>query len=108
MGMAKGGKVKKIIIGGLVTAYISMAGVAWGIVFGDSNLGIFGYPDNECHEPTKPYSNDEYLWRSFQADVELYDQCIRKYLEAAENDRKRVIEKADEAVQKYNRFVRSL
>mgnify|MGYP007088018268 CR=1 FL=1 len=74
--------------------------------YGASNLGYSGYPSHSCREPTQPLSDDSYLWQSFIGEVEIYERCINDYVEAAKNDQKRIVEKANEAVNDYNSFVR--
>lgn len=83
------------------------------IVFGGSNLGIFGYSDHECTPPSKPYKpysfSSQYQIDAYNAEVEQYNSkmrryrdCIIEYVENAENDIKRVVEKANEAIDQLN------
>ncbi len=72
---------------------------ALALVFGSSNLGIFGYPDHTCSKPYKPYSfTTQWEVDSFNAELTTYYKCIDEYVDAAKNDIDRIIEKANEAV----------
>ncbi|MCF7821988.1 MAG: hypothetical protein K9M17_06060 [Mariprofundaceae bacterium] len=82
---------------------------AHALVFGGSNLGFSGYPSHDCIKPTKPikpYSFDS-QWEvdSYNSEVDLYNSqlqqylsCIDEYIENANNDIKRIKEKAQEAI----------
>lgn len=83
--------------------------MAFAIVFGGTNLGMFGYPSHECTKPLKPirpYSLDS-QWEidSYNSDVDLYNfelrryiDCIEEYVENAGYDIERIKEKAQEAI----------
>ena len=76
--------------------------------FGLSNLGFSGYPKHSCYPPSKPFSDDEWAWERFKSDATQFERCINDYLEAAENDQRRIVEGVNDAVSDYNFFVRSL
>lgn len=85
-----------------------------GYIFGGSNLGFGGYPDFSELGPSKPWNNDEYSARRYQREVKEYVEKAKEYVENAENDKKRInnsiedaIQKADEVVEDYNRWVRN-
>ena len=101
--------MRKLTLVLMAVATISLvAGSAYAFVIGPTNFGFGGYPDPSCTQPYVPYSSDKYAWQSFQYDLEKYKSCIQEYLEAAENDKKRISEKANEAIDNFNRFVRSI
>ena len=88
--------------------------IVFGLVLGPSNLGMFGYPQHNCSppysKPYKPYSFDS-QWEvdNYNAEVEAYNyeigiyfDCINEYLEAANNDIKRISERMDEAIDEAN------
>ena len=87
------------------------------VVFGGSNLGLAIYPSHSCTKPSpKPenttefYSQDElndYNARveKWNTDVERYSLCIDKYLNNADNDIDRIMEKKKEAVAEFNAVV---
>ena len=77
-------------------------------VFGPTNFSITGYPEHNCHQPTAPYGNDSFDWEMFKHDFDIYKACIEEYAEAAGKDRERVLEKANEAIDEFNSFVRDL
>ena len=83
----------------IVVVVVMWAGVAWGWVVGSSNLSLSSYPEHSCRKPYPPF--DDY-------DLDRYKRCISEYIEGAANDQKRITEKANEAVEEYNKFVRSL
>ena len=100
--------MKKVLFISSIALFFCLSGVAVAFVFGATNFSVLGYPDHSCYEPSPPYTNDEWAWRSFKNEAEQYRQCIEDYVEGAENDQRRIIEKANEAVDEYNRFVQSL
>ena len=82
---------------------------AHAFVAGPSNLPpIIGYPDPPCFEPVRLYTNDRIPWDIFKIEAEEYEFCVRKYVEAANNDQKRITEKRNKAIEKFNNFVKSM
>ena len=90
-----------------------ISGATYAIVFGGSNLGIFGYPDHECYKPSKPYEpysfDSQYEIDSYNAQVrdynyniETYISCIEEYLDSAKNDIERIREKMNDAIEEAN------
>lgn len=80
---------------------------AFAYVMGPTNFGPMGYPDHGCFQPRIPIANDEYLWASFKREALRYEQCIQEYVDAAEYDRRRVLDSANEAIDEYNNFINS-
>jgi hypothetical protein len=91
-------------------ALIFCSSVAGAVVFGGSNLGPFGYPSHQCNppysKPIEPYQFES-QWEvdSYNLEVERYNQelegfieCVREYIENADNDVRRIQEKTDEAI----------
>lgn len=73
-----------------------------------SNFDAAGYPRHRCRQPVPPYSDDPLDRKFFQEALEQYRQCIREYARAAKNDCELIKEKANEAVEEFNAFVRGL
>lgn len=82
---------------------------AYAVVFGGSNLGFGGYPSHDCSKPTKPFKpysfNSQWEIDSYNSEVERYNfqlqqylSCIDEYIENANNDIRRIKEKAQEAI----------
>ena len=78
-------------------------------VYGGSNLGYGGYPSHSCIKPVtpfKPYSfNNKWEIDLYNSQVDLYNMqfrqylnCIKEYLENANNDIKRIQEKSQDAI----------
>lgn len=84
------------------------AGQGYAVVFGSSNLGPFGYPEHSCTQPTIPYDRSEFSLSMFENEFSRYQSCIKDYLEGAEKDRERILERHNEAVEEFNRFIRSV
>lgn len=89
--------------------------VALGFIFGPTNLDMFGYPEfaKKHYAPSTPYSRDTYSMENYRHEVERYREDARKYIEAADNDIRRIeeakaqaIRDANNAVEQYNRFIR--
>jgi len=83
------------------------------MIFGGSNLSFTGYPPHSCMKPTKPYKpysfNSQWEIDSYNNEVEFYNSalqqylsCIDEYIENANNDIKRIKEKAQEAIDETN------
>ena len=73
------------------------------MVYGGSNLGLFGYPDHTCVAPYKPYSftSQEQL-DSYKWEFEEFTDCIREYVDNAKNDIERIKIKANNAIDEAN------
>jgi hypothetical protein len=70
-------------------------------VFGGSNFGFSGYPDPTCYKPMRPFDLTNQLEVDlYNNDLNIYIQCVKEYLENADNDRKRIEEKEDDAIAK--------
>lgn len=99
--------MKKRILSGVLFWLIPLN--IYAVVFGGSNLGLFGYPSHSCFKPTKPfkpYSLDS-QWEVdiynievdfYNSQLQQYSSCIDVYIESANNDIKRIKEKAQEAI----------
>lgn len=94
----------------LLLALASTATLA--IVEDGTNLPAPGYPDHKCAAPSsnpdKPFRNDEYTVRSYNADVERYNRqmkeygdCMADYVDNANNDIKRIQEAAKKALDEF-------
>lgn len=97
--------MKKLIVIVLLT-FISIP--AWAYVVGTTNFMPNTYPDHFCREPVRPFSDDSSSWSFFEREVAEYGRCIEEYVEAAENDRRRILDKANDAIHEYNNFIRML
>lgn len=101
-------KMKSTIIA-IAVMVLFLASPAWSYVIGDSNLPFTGYPDPTCIEPSVPYSfSNQYEVDSFNNEVDEYRECIKRYVEAAELDQKRISEKIDETVTNFNLFIQTI
>ena len=104
--------MKKAIFTIMVILFVASDAPAF--VFGGSNLGILGYPEFSGYRPGKPYSRESYMISSYRMEMENYLSEIEEYLDNARNDIKRISEamqeakdEADDAVNEFNRFIRS-
>jgi hypothetical protein len=88
---------------------------AFGYVYGSTNLS-FGYPSfsSKTSKPSKPYAKDEYSIQRYKIAVDGYVREAKEYVEAGNNDIKRVqeakaeaIEEANRVVDEYNIFIRT-
>ncbi len=71
----------------------------------DSNYYVFFYPKADCRELSFPSGNERRDWKYFHRNLERYVDCMQKYLRNAENDIECIKEKAQEALQGYERFM---
>jgi hypothetical protein len=74
-----------------------------------TNLPASGYPAHKCAvpgpRPDKPFRNDEFTIRAYNADVERYNRaltdfrdCMATYVDNANNDIKRIQDAANKAM----------
>lgn len=66
----------------------------------------FDYQSHRCIEPSKPLTDDKMEWDFFISDVEEYERCIKKYVDQTKEDIDEITQKANEAINDYNNFVR--
>lgn len=105
--------MKKIfILLGLVTACLGCMG--FGYVMGGTNFGVMGYPKFDKYAPSKPFSRDQFSADSYKRQMQEFMDEAKTYMENARNDKKRIdnaiadaIDKNNEAVEDYNRWVRT-
>lgn len=102
------------LIGGIMLGSIALLStVGHAAVFGGSNLSFSGYPEFNEYPPSPPYGNDKYAWENYKREIENYANKAKEYVENANNDISRIqeakqeaIQKANNAVDEYNRNVR--
>ncbi len=102
--MLKSSKQMFLVV--LVSTYLT--GTAFAIVFGPSNLPLMGYPDHRCYAPSRPYSNDRYAWDNFRDDANQYIDCINDYVEAGNNDIRRIQDAQRDALNEADAFASSI
>lgn len=86
-----------------ILSFFGNAAMAY--VFGGSNLGFLGYPKHSCSQPYKPFQfTSQSQVNMYNADLEVYFNCIDSYVENAKNDIDRIIEAANEAISEANSF----
>nr|DAR57657.1 MAG TPA: LemA family [Caudoviricetes sp.] len=89
--------MKKVL---LIALFTVIAGTSHAMVFGGSNLGIFGYPEFKSYSaPYNPATASSYEMQSYRDDVE-------KYIRDANSDIERIQEAKQKAISDYNRAVR--
>lgn len=81
----------------LSTAASSTVTPAWA-VSGPSNFSGSRYVEPRCTPPRKNTSNSSSDQSRYQRDVREYFSCVEKYVEAGNNDIKRIQEALDAAV----------
>ena len=92
----------RILAFGIICLFVFLPN-AYALVLGGSNLSLLGYPEHECYKPHKPYEFiDELDFQRYKTDVEIYLDCIREYVENAENDIERIREAAQDAIDEAN------
>lgn len=99
--------MKAALVPSGVLLCVLLALPAQAAVFGSSNM-YGSYPSPSCREPYVPLGNDRFSRETFYRELEEYTRCIEDYIEGAKNDRERILEQINNAVDDYNRFVRSL
>lgn len=94
--------MKKIIFLSILNAF------AFGLDIGSSNLDtLVGYPSHSCSKPYIPYRfSSEYEFENTKSEVENYLECIKEYIEAANNDIKRIEDKKQEAIDEAKDVIR--
>jgi len=101
----------------LIAISLLAPAVADARVSGGSNLAG-GYSSHRCYKPTEPSKPDSLKnqWRisqwelnaynasirDYNAKLEIYNNCITRYVENANNDIERIRQRAEEAVSEAN------
>ncbi|WP_411849419.1 hypothetical protein ACLB90_10340 [Stenotrophomonas sp. LGBM10] len=89
----------------LVTgAAMLSAGTAGAGVIGPSNMTASRYPEPRCQPPRRASGNSPSELSRYQSDVKEHFRCVEKYVEAAQNDIRRIQESMDEAVRGAKRY----
>ncbi|WP_457318037.1 hypothetical protein [Stenotrophomonas sp. P5_B8] len=76
---------------------------AWA-VSGPSNLSSSRYPAPRCEPPRKPSGNTPSDQSRYQREVKEHFRCVEKYVDAGQNDIKRIQESIDAAVKGAKRY----
>ncbi|MCL1980401.1 MAG: hypothetical protein FWG62_04930 [Proteobacteria bacterium] len=100
--------MKKLVLLVVVAILLIHSVIASALVIGPSNLGPIGYPSHNCTQPIIPISRDSFSVEMFNRELVSYKVCIYNYVESADNDRKRIVESANEAIVEYNNFINSI
>jgi len=87
-----------------VIGLLAISTSASAYVVGGSNLDFLGYPKPECMKPTKPYDlSNEYAVMDYNSDIKQYIQCVKTYIENADNDIERIQEAANDLIKEAKR-----
>jgi hypothetical protein len=54
--------------------------------------------------PSAPYSNDQWAWDSFRRDASEYIDCINEYIDAGDQDIRRIREAQQDALSEAQMF----
>lgn len=77
------------------------------ILFFQNTFSDWIRPTESCYEPSKPYRfNSQYEIDSYKREIEQYKQCIMDFIEKQKNEAKTHHEAANNAIEKWNNFVR--
>lgn len=101
----------------LLVILVMTASTASAMIYGGTNFGYRGYPDHDCSifttKPYRPFSfssqwevdqfNNEL--QEYLDEVQRFVECIEAYSDDANNDIKRIKEKANEAIDEANALV---
>ncbi len=92
----------------LALALVIVSGSASAIVLGPSNFALNSYPDHRCYAPSTPYSNDQWAWDNFRRDANAYIDCINEYIDAGDQDIRRIREAQQDALSEAQMFTSSI
>ncbi|HTT96807.1 MAG TPA: hypothetical protein VMF58_02070 [Rhizomicrobium sp.] len=91
--------MKTILATAAIVLPLLLSADAGAYVFGGTNFSFSGYPDPFCTKPTKPFDlSDQFLVQQYNNDVDTYVRCVKEYLDNADNDRKRILEKENDLI----------
>lgn len=97
--------MKKIVLLALAIL-LCMSSIAFGYVMGASNLGYNGYPQyGTYNKPFRPYSRDDYSDRNYRQQVDDYVAKGKEYVDACDNDVKRIAEARQDAINSVNAVI---
>ncbi|UCG07586.1 MAG: hypothetical protein JSV83_02745 [Desulfobacterales bacterium] len=94
----------------LILAIILMASSSYGDCDAEGNLD-YGYPKPGCEQPVKPdclsdRSCSEEDMANFKSELENYKNCINAYIDKVKIDVDCARQRASEAAEEYNIFVK--
>lgn len=96
--------INKLAITLMVFVLVVPAALAY--AYDSLNFGFGRYPDMDCKKPFIPLKiTDQFEIDSLQYDIDQYTMCVEEYIEDAENDARRVLDKRDEAMEEFKRFI---
>ena len=96
----------------LILAILLMASSAYGDCDAEGNLD-YGYPKNQCEQPAKPAclsdrSCSEDDMATFRSGLDKYKDCINAYIDKVKVDINCARQRASEAAEAYNEFVKDI
>lgn len=96
----------------LILAILFMASSAYGDCDAEGNLD-YGYPKPQCEQPAKPdclsdRSCSEDDMANFKSELDNYKNCINAYINKIKIDVECARQRASEAAEVYNEFVKDM
>ena len=96
----------------LILAILLMASSAYGDCDAEGNVD-YGYPKHQCEQPAKPdclsdRSCSEDDMANFKSELDNYKTCINAYIDKVKIDIDCAQQRASEAAEAYNEFVKDI
>jgi hypothetical protein len=96
----------------LILAILLMASSAYGDCDAEGNVD-YGYPKHQCEQPAKPAclsdrSCSEDDMANFKSELDNYKTCINAYIDKVKIDMDCAQQRASEAAEAYNEFVKDI
>ncbi|MEG2802692.1 hypothetical protein [Stenotrophomonas sp.] len=96
------------VVSGVTLALLSGASLLYSgsatAVSGPSNLSASRYPEPRCQPPRRSSGSSASELSRYQNEVKEHFRCVEKYVEAGNNDIKRIQESMDNAVRGAKRY----
>jgi len=76
-------------------------------VSGGSNFDSSGYPAPKCERPLKYILYDDHSRDEYNQKMQIYAECVNKYIENAENDILRIREAQDLIIKEARKSIKN-
>lgn len=89
----------------IISSFVLVPSFALAYVGGPSNFSFHRYEEFSEAKPYQPYDHDEYSYQRYRREVEAYVEAAKEYVEAGDNDIRRIREAQEEAIEEANRAI---
>lgn len=89
----------------IISSFLLIPSFVSAYVVGSSNFPLHRYEEFSEVKPYPPYDRDEYSYQQYRREVEAYVEAAKEYVEAGDNDIRRIRKAQEEAIDEANRAI---